>query len=122
MEPEKPSRWHVLALAVAIGGCTTTDTIGGPVRPGEIADGIYEGHYAIVPDSARVRVAVRDGRIVSVVLLEHHSAFVGDEAAYTIPGRIVEAQSTDVDVVTGATRSSHVIMNAVEMALSKARR
>ncbi len=34
--------------------------------------------------------------------------------------RIIETQSTRVDVVSGATNSSRVIMNAVQKAIEKA--
>ena len=41
-------------------------------------------------------------------------------AAYdTVPGKIIDAQSTAVDAATGATVSSKAIMAAVEDALSK---
>ena len=44
----------------------------------------------------------------------------GKKAELIIPGRIIEKQSTDVDAVSGATNSSHVIMNAVQKAIEKA--
>ena len=37
-----------------------------------------------------------------------------------IPERIIENQSTDVNVVSGATNSSIVIMNAVQRAVENA--
>ena len=37
----------------------------------------------------------------------------------TVPGKIIEAQSTNVDAATNATISSKAIMAAVEDALSK---
>ncbi len=38
-----------------------------------------------------------------------------------VPGRIVEANSTEVDGVTGATTTSNAIKAAVEDALSQAK-
>jgi uncharacterized protein with FMN-binding domain len=35
-----------------------------------------------------------------------------------MPGRIVEANSTEVDIVAGATNTSNAIIAAVEMALA----
>jgi uncharacterized protein with FMN-binding domain len=110
----------LLATAGAAGGCVT-DTRGGPVQPGELADGWWEGSASSFPNSARVRVAVEDGRVVDVVLLEHGASWIGHDADEVIPTRIIEQQSTAVDAVTGATNSSHVIMNAVEQALERSR-
>ena len=41
----------------------------------------------------------------------------GAKAEQFIPDRIVQAQSTDVDIVTGATYSSLAIMNAAQRAI-----
>ncbi|MDX1358727.1 MAG: FMN-binding protein [Clostridia bacterium] len=46
---------------------------------------------------------------------------MGRAAEKTIPERIIDQQSTRVDAVSGATRSSIAIMNAVEDALQKAK-
>ncbi len=113
-------RIAVLLAAAAAGGCVT-GTSGGPVQPGELADGWWQGSYSSFPNSARVRVAVADGRVVDVVLLEHGASWIGHDADAVIPTRIIEQQSTAVDAVTGATNSSHVIMNAVEQALQRSR-
>jgi uncharacterized protein with FMN-binding domain len=111
----------LIAVATTMLACATTP-IGGPVQPGELADGSYEGEYGDFPNSARIRVRIEDGRIVEVILLEHGASWIGDDAEGLVELRIVEQQSTNVDVVSGATRSSHVIMNATEMALRKARK
>jgi len=96
-------------------------SIGGPVRAGALADGVYEGEYKSFPNSAKVRVKVARGRISDVEILSHFASGIGHRADDVIPGRIVEEQSTAVDAVTGATNSSRVIMNAVEVALRDAR-
>jgi uncharacterized protein with FMN-binding domain len=57
--------------------------------------------------------------MITDIKLVMHRNWRGEPAEAVIE-RIVEEQSTDVDVVTGATMSSRVIMNAVEDALKKA--
>jgi len=47
------------------------------------------------------------------------ASWIGYRANSVIPARIVEKQSTDVDALSGATNSSHVIMNAVQRAVEK---
>ncbi|MDQ0222340.1 FAD-dependent oxidoreductase [Streptococcus moroccensis] len=68
-----------------------------------------------------VEVQILDGKLLSVkVLGDHGSPAYPDNAASLIPGRIVAAQSTEVDAVSGATVSSHAIMDAVKDAMKKA--
>ena len=59
--------------------------------------------------------------ILDVKVLEHsETQGVGSVAADWMPGRIVEANSTDVDGVTGATVTSDAIRTAVTEALRNA--
>jgi uncharacterized protein with FMN-binding domain len=108
-------------LFLWVAGCVATG-IGGPVRAGELEDGVYEGKFKSFPNSAHVRVTVARGRIADVEIVSWFGSGIGRQANDVIPGRIVEEQSTAVDAVTGATNSSRVIMNAVEVALRDARR
>ncbi|MHC4972069.1 MAG: FMN-binding protein [Planctomycetota bacterium] len=108
-------------LLLWVVGCVT-GTVGGPVRAGELSDGVYEGEAKSFPNKAKVRVTVQRGRIHDVEILSHFASGIGHKADDVIPQRIVEEQSTAVDAVTGATNSSRVIMNAVEAALKDARR
>ena len=96
--------------------------VGRAIRPTEVRDGTYEGEAVNFPNSAIVRVTVENGRLVEVVLRFHGSSWIGRQARDTMVRRILEQQSTDVDVVMGATWSSTVILRAVEDALAKARR
>jgi len=83
----------------------------------EVADGAYEGECDVGYIYARVRVTVDNGKIVDVDLLEHHNERGGE--AESIPQTVVEAQSLDVDAVSGATNSSKVIKAAIANALEK---
>lgn len=66
-----------------------------------------------------MQVTIKDKKIVNIEIVKHMS-WRGKKAESIIPGRIIENQSTKVDAVTGATKSSHVIMNAVERAIKNA--
>jgi len=101
-------------------GCGIAAVTGGPLLPESLLDGNYEGSARSWPNSAKVRVAVSGGKIVRIELLSHFSSWVGNRAETTVPARIIERQSTDVDAVTGATNSSRVIMNAVQNAVEQA--
>lgn len=84
-----------------------------------ISDGVFTGHYRSGPNRAEVEVTVKAGRISNIKVIRNVASWIGKPASELIPMRILEAQSTDVDAVTGATRSSVVIMNAVNAALQE---
>lgn len=83
-----------------------------------VQDGAYEGSFSQFPISAKVRVTIKDHRIESIELLEHKHGKGG--AAETIPDKVTEAQSLQVDAVSGATGSSQVIKKAIQNALETA--
>ena len=65
-----------------------------------------------------VKVTVDGDDIVSVeVVLQSETVGVADGALEQVPAAIAEADSTDVDTVTGATNTSNAIIDAVENAL-----
>ena len=112
----------VVCLFLFSTGCAATTPVKtGKVDHPKLVDGLYEGSYRSGPVKARVRVSIKDQRISSIELIEH-STWKGKEAEAIIPDRILQEQSTEVDGVSGATRSSRVIMNAVQNAVDKARK
>jgi len=99
--------------------CAPTAVIGGPVDPAKLVDGTYEGSDRGGPNKAVVEVTIKDNSIVHIKILQHQ-AWRGVKAEEPIVKRIIAQQSTRVDAVSGATNSSHVIMNAVQRAIEKA--
>ena len=88
------------ALAEPVTVQTTVDGRNGPITVEVTTDGV---------------------NIIDVKVLEHsETQGVGSVAADWMPGRIVEANSTDVDGVTGATVTSDAIKTAVTEALKNA--
>lgn len=81
----------------------------------KIEDGTYDGSYKAFPVSAEVKVTVKNHIITEIVLIEHVNG--QGKSAEIIPGKVVEAQSLEVDIVSGATYSSKVILKAIENAL-----
>lgn len=72
-------------------------------------------------DPITVAVTIIGGRIVKVEILQHGDTPVLTDVVWeTIPDAIVQAQSTKVDVVTGATLSSEGVINAVRAAIAAA--
>lgn len=80
-----------------------------------IEDGAYVGDCNVGYIYAKVEVQVEDGRITEVDILEHRTE--RGQKAEAVAEDIVKEQRINVDVVSGATNSSKVIMKAVENAL-----
>jgi uncharacterized protein with FMN-binding domain len=85
-----------------------------------IPDGVYAGSYSEFPVSAEVRVTVSGHAIKDITLVRHDTG--QGQAAEAIPQMVVEAQSLQVDAVSGATYSSKVILKAIEDALINQRK
>ena len=115
-----PVRWYA-AAALAACACSFAPVLGGPVAPGSLADGRYAGDYRAFPDHVWVEIEVADGGIAECEVTRTRGVFKETGAEAEIPRRIVEAQSTDVDAVSGATQLSRAIMNAAEAAVGEAR-
>ena len=82
-------------------------------------DGTFTGSAAGMGGAVNVTVTVEGGKIVSVEVGEHsETPGISDPAIEQIPAAIVEAQSTDVEGVSGATVTSEAIKQAVAAALS----
>jgi len=80
----------------------------------------YLGKGTGMGGALTVKVKMDGKKIVSVEILKHsETPNVSDKAIADIPSAIVEAQSTEVDTVSGATVTSQAIIEAVNDALSK---
>lgn len=106
-------------IGFMLAGCGAVKVVGGPIPTTALKDGVYEGSASSFPVKVKVDVTVKDNRIAAIDLVKHRNGR-GESAETLIPERIIAAQSTKVDVVSGATYSSNAIMNAVEDALRKA--
>lgn len=83
-----------------------------------IPDGQYTGEFNAYLVQAKTQVTVASHRITAIDLIEHLNERGGN--AISIPDTIIAEQRVNVDVVSGATNSSKVIMKAVEHALDSA--
>lgn len=81
----------------------------------DISDGIYIGEYDVNFIYAKVKVSVKNGKIVDIDILEHKNG--RGKSAEAIINKIVDEQKINVDGISSATNSSIVIKKAVENAL-----
>lgn len=80
-----------------------------------IQDGIYEGSYKVLPVSVKLEVTIDNKKITSIDIIDHING--QGKPAEIITDRVIEAQSLDVDIISGATYSSVVILKAIENAM-----
>ena len=83
-----------------------------------VADGAYRGEYSIFPVSAEVEVTISGGTIKEIEIVKHGHG--RGEEGEKVAERVLQAESLEVDTVSGATYSSLVILKAIEQALLKA--
>jgi uncharacterized protein with FMN-binding domain len=82
-----------------------------------VKDGNYTGLFDVRFIMAEVQVHMKNGIMIDLVLIHHEHG--KDHSAEAIIEEIKTKQSLDVDLITGATSSSKVILKAVEIALKK---
>lgn len=86
-------------------------------------DGEYTASATGYSGGLKVKVKIEDDKIQSVEIISHNE--VGkqyyEEAMEIIPKAIVEAQSAEIDTLTGATKTSQGIIKAVNKALEEAK-
>jgi len=89
---------------------------------GQYVDGTYRGTGSGFRGDITVDVLVEGGKITSItVVSSDDDRKYFDRAIDSILGDIYNAQTTEVDVVSGATYSSEGILQAVENAIASAR-
>ena len=112
-------KWGVL-IGVLIIGCTTSYKSITAEMPdlGLIANGIYRGFYDLssTPIKVTLDVSVQNQKVTGIEIINHTCSPIGKKAE-KITDIIIERQSLDVDVISGATASSKAILKAVENAL-----
>ena len=110
------------ALAVCLMMTLALSACSGPSSSASIyKDGTYAGSAKGMNGDVTVEVKLASEKIESVIVTDHkETPGISDPAIETVPNAIVEKNSTEVDIVAGATFTSEAIINAVEQALEKA--
>ncbi len=81
-----------------------------------IEDGTYVGSYSAFPVKVALTVTVKDRRITDIRITQHDNG--QGKPAEAIVDNVLAAQSLQVDVISGATYSSKVILLAIREALN----
>ena len=103
-----------LVLAACGGGAPTDGT--------QLANGKYSADALNVESTITATVTINGHKISAVTVKDNGNTYAQYTSPYTVVAKaIVDAQSTDVDGVTGATYSSDAVKKAVDLALAQAR-
>ena len=89
-------------------------------NPVTYKDGTYTGSADGFSGKIKVKVRIKNGKIKKITILSHSDTEEYMNKAKALTKRIVSAQNTNLDAVSGATYSSNGILKAVENALKKA--
>ncbi|AOT69560.1 4Fe-4S binding protein [Geosporobacter ferrireducens] len=88
---------------------------------GNIAEGIYQGTGVGFGGNIQVQVTVKENKIEKIDLIDHRETSGYYEEVYrSISRAIIETQSLNVDVISGATATSRGFLNGVKSGVSQA--
>ena len=105
------------AFGIILAGCS-----GGATDGTQLANGKFSADGLNLEGTVTATVTVKGHKIADIKIKDNGNTYSKYTSAYTeIPKRIIEAQSTSVDGVTGATYSSDAVKSAVDAALAYAR-
>lgn len=90
----------------------------------DMSTALNDGTYTSTVDGQEgpmtVEVVIAEGKINAVTLTEQHESSFTASAQESIPAKIVETNSLDVDIVSGATLTTTRIVTAVKNCLEEA--
>lgn len=106
-----------MAAFVLVGKEKTLNLAHGGVTPLSVSDGTYTGRYSGFRWSNTVEVTVQNHEMITIRQTKPQ-VFAKEETIQTLVDRVLAAQSTDVDAVSGATADSNAFFAALEDALT----
>lgn len=81
-----------------------------------VEDGDYIGSFDLTRWSNEIKLTVKDHKIIALDVVDD-VMFKMDEVTKALFDRVIQNQSLDVDIETGATITSHAYLKAIENAL-----
>jgi len=107
----------LLTIILLVAACVNLDkiSISNPDL-NKISNGEYRGNSKVGPVRVTLDVTMLNNKITSIKIIQHRNGRGG--SAEAIVPKVIEAQSLNVDVISGATGSSKAILKAIENALN----
>ena len=121
LETTQLQKENLQAAAAASNTADTAASEAAEAKEGQYVDGRYDGEADGFGGTIAVEVTVEGGQITDLAI----TSADGEDSVYlsnaeAIIPKIIEAQSADVDTISGATFSSTGIRNAAQEAIEKA--
>lgn len=79
-----------------------------------VSDGVYIGSYEYMRWNYKVQIQIQDGKAVGIDVLSP----AGDAFAAKVAEAVIQAQTLNIDTVSGATASTRAVLKALESALA----
>jgi uncharacterized protein with FMN-binding domain len=114
MQPASPTKTPTQAQSAA------PKSEGGVSATAAYKDGTYSGSGTNRFGTVEVAVTIKNNKIASVEITRCATRYP-QRVIDKLPSQVLEKQSGEVDVVSGATRSTEDFQNAVRAALAKAK-
>jgi len=112
----------MLIAILVVSGCSKSTNTGSSSGDAAYKAGTYTATAQGNNGEIKVEVVFTEDKIESITVVEHQETpGLGDAAMDKLSSEIVEKQSTDVDVVAGATNSSNALINAVKDCINQAK-
>jgi len=81
-----------------------------------VDDGIYQGEYSAFPIKVIVDVTIENHLITNIQIIKHDTG--QGKPAEVIIDDVIDAQSSNVDLISGASYSSQIILLAIDDAIN----
>ncbi|NLC96063.1 MAG: FMN-binding protein [Erysipelotrichaceae bacterium] len=117
------SLFIILLVSISLTACGSTDSANDSTESNDskYTAGTYSETVSGHNGDITVDVTFSDSAITDITIVEaEETEGLGDTALETVSEAIIEAQSTDVDTVSGATVSSEALIEAVNSAITNA--
>lgn len=109
-----------IILSLFICGCSSTNKV--EEKTNTYKDGTYTSIAQGYGGDFEVQTTLKDDKLVDVIVKEHNETpSIGGVAIEQIITKMKEKNTYDVDVVSGATKTSQGMINAVQDAMKNAK-
>ena len=109
--------FSVMSLVILVSGCAV---FGSSSSAGNGEEAVYEGTGQGYRGPIEVQVRLNGRSITEIIIVDSvEDRFVGGAAMEELLDMVIEYNSTDIDVISGATETSKGFLKAVENAIMK---
>jgi len=111
----------ILALVLSLVACQTNNANNENYKDEqELINGIFAGEGRGKGGAMKLEITLENSEIKDIKVLEHKESDYTKPVIADLTNQIIDTNSTNVDIVSGATLTSHAIINAVKDAVKKA--